>query len=100
MAVEERAVGGYGSEFKLARLAHNSEEEDAKRLMSGAAWESFCDRLKAAGRHVLADSAPDSELDRAEGFRYLANLSQAGIRHVFNSDPLHPRFIRHPDSTS
>ncbi|MFP8875963.1 MAG: DUF1214 domain-containing protein [Myxococcota bacterium] len=100
MAEEERAVGGYGSEFELQRLEQNSEEVDAKRLMSGAAWEDFCDRLKAAGRHVLAETAPDTPLDRSEGFRYLANLSQAGIRHVFNSDPLHPRFIRHPDSTS
>ena len=100
MADEEREVGGFGSELELARPQANAPEVDAERLMSGAAWGEFCDRMKAAGQHVLAESAPATPLDRAEGFRYLANLVQAGIRHSFNLDPLRPRFLRHPDSTS
>ena len=100
MSDEEREVGGFGSEFELAAPTANPPEVDHERLMSGAAWDDFCDRLKAAGRHVLAESAPATPLDRAEGFRYLASLAQAGIRHSFNLDPLYPRFLRHPDSTA
>jgi hypothetical protein len=61
----------------------------------------FCERLKQAGEIVLAPGAPDTPLDRAEGFRYLATLAAAGIRHAFDlADPDHPRFLRNPDSTS
>ena len=97
---EEREVGGFGSELQPVRPRPNPPEVDHQRLMSGEAWAEFCDRLKAAGQHVLSDTAPATPLDRAEGFRYLANLTQAGIRHSFNLDPLRPRFLRHPDSTA
>jgi hypothetical protein len=100
VAEEEREVGGFGSEFELGQRELNTREVDHERLMTGQAWSDFCDQLKAAGAHVLADSAPGSPLDRAEGFRYLANLTQAGIRHTFSQDPVRPRFLRHPDSTS
>ncbi len=100
MTEEEREVGGFGSEFKLASPEANTPEIDHERLMTGQAWSDFCDRLKVAGEQLLAESAPASPLDRAEGFRYLANLTQAGIRHSFTQDPLRPRFLRHPDSTS
>ena len=73
---------------------------DAARLMSGEAWDDFCDKLKETGRHVLAEANLDTELDRSDGFRYLANLTQAGIRHAFNLDPRFPKWVRHPDSTS
>ncbi len=100
MAQQEREVGGFGSELTLERPELNSPELDHERLMTGTAWAEFCDRLKAAGQHVLADAAPSTAQDRAEGFRYLASLTQAGIRHSFNLDPQRPRFLRHPDSTS
>ena len=97
---ETRAVGGYGSEFALEKLGQNPDAVDAERLMTGQAWNDFCAGLMRAGQRVLAESAPGSPLERAEGFRHLATLAQAGIRHVFNQDPLFPRFLRHPDSTS
>jgi hypothetical protein len=78
----------------------NPESTDAERLMTGQAWIDFCETLKTAGGQILADGAPDGALNRAEGYRHLANLTQAGIRHVFNLDPRHPRFLRNPDSTS
>ena len=49
------------------------------RVMSGAAWEDFCDALRAAGRLVLGDGVPDSPRMRAEGFRYLTRFLAAGI---------------------
>ena len=99
---EERAVGGTGAELASSwrRRARNPEAVDAGRLMDGAAWEEFCDALRAAGRRVLASPAT-SELDRAEGFRHLATLVSGGLRHVFDlADVERPRFLRNPDSTS
>jgi hypothetical protein len=99
---EERAVGGTGAELASSwrRRARNPEEVDSRRLMDGAAWEEFCDALRAAGRRVLV-SPTASELDRAEGFRHLATLVSGGLRHVFDlADAERPRFLRNPDSTS
>ncbi|OBG19052.1 hypothetical protein A5765_02900 [Mycolicibacterium celeriflavum] len=43
-----------------------------------SAWESFCDRLKAAGDRVFKDYNPVSGAQRVDGFRFLTqNLGQA-----------------------
>lgn len=97
---EERARGGTGRETPR-ELGRGDPTRDRERLLSGRAWAEFCDRLKAAGEIVLAPGAPDTDTDRAEGFRYLATLAAAGIRHAFDlADPDHPRFLRNPDSVS
>jgi hypothetical protein len=97
---ERRATGGTGTPPPRP-LAPASAGEDRERLLSGRAWAEFCERLKQAGEIVLAPGAPDTPLDRAEGFRYLATLTAAGIRHAFDlADPDHPRFLRNPDSAS
>jgi len=96
---ERRASGGTGGPPRP--LEEGSLAEDRERLLSGRAWAEFCERLKQAGEIVLAPGAPDTPLDRAEGFRYLATLAAAGIRHAFDlADPDHPRFLRNPDSAS
>jgi hypothetical protein len=65
------------------------------RVHSGAVWSDFCDQLKAAGEVVLRDSSPDSELDRAEGFRYLSRLVRLALeQYVENSDTCAPTFFR------
>jgi hypothetical protein len=56
-------------------------------MLSGKTWDEFCDALKAAGRDILENSAAD-ELERAEGFRYLARLSAHGLRNSFSSAAL------------
>lgn len=42
------------------------------------AWDTFCDRLKAAGEQVFKDHNPATEAQRVDGFRFLTqNLGQA-----------------------
>jgi hypothetical protein len=97
---EASAVGGTGRQLP-APLEPGPAERDRERLLDGRAWAEFCDRLRAAGEIVLAPGAPDTPLDRAEGFRYLATLAAAGIRHAFDlADVDRPRFLRNPDSAS
>ena len=72
-----------------------SDREATERLMSGRAWEEFCDTLKSAGQTILAEDQPDSALDRAEGFRYLSRLTRAALEtFVEYADPLAPSLHR------
>jgi hypothetical protein len=65
------------------------------RVVDGEAWNDFCDSLKAAGSVVLADSAPNDPLTRAEGWRYLTRLLRGGLESfVEASDPLAPEVRR------
>lgn len=58
-----------------------------ERLASGAVWREFCERLGAAGEQIVA-AAPDDDFDRAEGFRYLARLTQHFLRSTLDeADP-------------
>jgi len=71
---------------KAGLMGENSAGKDT---MDGSAWERFCDTLKMAGMVVMRDSAPDSALDRAEGYRYLSRLTRAGLEaFVERADPL------------
>jgi hypothetical protein len=63
-------------------------------VISGRAWEQFCDSLKRAGAQVLRAEAPASELDRAEGYRYLTRLLRLGLEmHLEYADPDFPGFF-------
>jgi hypothetical protein len=63
-------------------------------VISGRAWEEFCDALKRAGAQVLRPEAPASELDRAEGYRYLSRLARLGLEmHLEYADPDFPGFF-------
>lgn len=65
-----------------------------------AAWETFCEGLKAAGRIPLRADIPDHPLDRAAGFQQLArNISLAlQFNHEYR-DPLFPELARYFDPT-
>ena len=52
-----------------------------ERVMSGRAWDEFCDTLKAAGASVVAPGAPRDAFNQAEGYRYLARLARAGLEN-------------------
>lgn len=68
-----------------------SVEDD---VVSGRAWEEFCDALKRAGQQVLRPEAPAGALDRAEGWRYLTRLLRIGLEmHLEFADPDFPGFF-------
>lgn len=93
---DKRVTGGTGTIDVSSLRERNNSANDP-----GSAWRDFCYRLEAASQHILAEGAPATPLDRAEGFRYLATLAAAGIRHTFDlADPDHPRFLRNPDSAA
>jgi len=69
-----------------------STGEDAlARVLSGQSWSDFCDALKAAGQVVLRPETPATELDRAEGWRYLSRLTRVGLEMMLeHADPDFP----------
>jgi hypothetical protein len=63
------------------------------RVLSGKTWEAFCDRLKAAGDVILHPGTPATEIDRAEGWRYLSRLTRAALERALEfADPDFPVF--------
>ncbi len=66
-------------------------------LMSGRAWEAFCERLKAVGSEILRDDVPAGELDRAEGFRSLTRSLACALQQAIEfSDVERPVFHANP----
>ena len=62
-----------------------------QRIVSGKAWEEFCDRLKLAGSALMYSGAPRDPFQQAEGIRYLSRLTRAGLEaFVEYSDPKYP----------
>jgi len=63
-----------------------------RRVVSGEAWDEFCDMLKASGAALLAPGAPTDPFDQAEGYRYLSRLARAGLENFLEcSDVNAPR---------
>lgn len=63
-------------------------------VISGKTWDDFCDALKRAGKQVMRPEAPVTELDRAEGWRYLTRLLRIGLEmHLEFADPDFPGFL-------
>jgi hypothetical protein len=83
----------------LAPMAPANGEESpllvadpARDLLSGQAWDEFCERLKQIGKVVVSDDVPTGELVRAEGYRYvLAALAEAIDRELYRSDLTDPQ---------
>jgi hypothetical protein len=72
-----------------------------ERIASGQAWDEFCDRLKDAGKIILRPETPASEIDRAEGWRYLGRLTRMALEVCFeNSDPDFPNLLNIPNATA
>ncbi|MFW6197455.1 MAG: hypothetical protein ACOC5B_01190, partial [Myxococcota bacterium] len=70
-------------------MADGERDEAVQRIMDGATWNDFLDRLRDAGDVVLR--GPDDPLDRAEGFRYLTRMARAALQtFVEHNDPLAP----------
>jgi len=66
-----------------------------------ALWKEFCQKLEAAGEHVIGSSLTGSELDEAEGVRYLTRLLRVGLdMHLENADPAFPSFYQASHATA
>lgn len=66
-----------------------------QRVLSGKAWEEFCDHLKAAGNVLLSPGTPRDPLQQAEGIRYLSRLTRAGLEaYMEYQDPMFPQLRR------
>jgi hypothetical protein len=92
-------TGATGDALRKQLRRRPTLQANEHRLLTGEAWEDFCESLKRAGKVVLEANPGASSPDRAEGFRYLAGLVNAAIRFsIDHADPVVPRFFRSPDS--
>jgi hypothetical protein len=63
----------------------------AERIISGKAWDEFCDQLKLAGAVLMHPGTPRDAFQQAEGLRYLTRLTRAGLEaFVEYNDPAFP----------
>jgi hypothetical protein len=66
-----------------------------QRIVSGDAWEEFCDTLKAAGASLKFPGTPQDPFNQAEGYRYLSRLVRAGLEGFLeDADPRAPTLKR------
>jgi len=66
-----------------------------QRVISGQAWEEFCENLKSAGAALVYPGTPQDPAQQAEGLRYLSRLTRAGLEaFVEYNDPRFPVFRR------
>ena len=69
-------------------------------MVSGQAWDEFCDTLKAAGAALNYPGAPRDPFNQAEGYRYLSRLTRGGLMaFVEYADPRAPVLHRVADET-
>lgn len=84
--------------FRRIRLSLAGKTEDDihhERVVSGQAWEEFCDQLKLAGTNLKYSGSPQDAFNQAEGIRYLTRLTRAGLEaFVEYADPSFPVFKR------
>ncbi len=72
-----------------------------EEIVSGQAWDAFCDTLKRAGGQILRPETPSDVLDRAEGFRYLSRLLRIGLEmHLEFADSDFPGFFAPSHATA
>ncbi|MDX2303463.1 MAG: DUF1214 domain-containing protein [Microscillaceae bacterium] len=74
------------------RLRGKTEDDiHAQRIVSGRAWNEFCDSLKAAGASLVFQGTPRDAFHQAEGHRYLTRLLRAGLEAFIEyADPAYP----------
>jgi len=84
--------------FRRIWLFLTGRTEDSvteQRIVSGKAWEEFCDRLKLAGEVLRSPGTPRDPFNQAEGIRYLTRLTRAGLEaFVEYGDPAFPELRR------
>jgi len=78
---------------KIGLKISGKTEEDIhrQRIISGEAWEGFCDQLKLAGAVLKYPGTPQDAFNQAEGTRYLTRLTRAALEaFVEYADPAFP----------
>lgn len=83
----------------ILKIRGTTESDVAnQRIVSGKAWEEFCDTLKAAGAAMVFPGAPKDPFNQAEGYRYLTRLTRAGLMAFIEyADPNAPVLHRVAD---
>lgn len=73
-------------------MSVSPQQRARERLVSGQAWDDFCDTVRRAG-HVIEDFGDEvSELDQSEWYRFLTRLLRNGFeRYMENCEPERPR---------
>src|SRR5882757_11161624 len=65
-----------------------TDQTAADRMMSGKAWEDFCDALKEAGKIVQRPEVPNDPFNKALGYRFLTALLRGGLESTMHfADP-------------
>jgi len=78
---------------KIGLKLSGRREEDiiTQRIVTGKAWEDFCDQLKLAGTSLLYPGTPRDPFQQAEGIRYLSRLTRGGLEAFIEfGDPAFP----------
>src|SRR5690606_35331067 len=71
----------------------NMTDKAAQRLLSGRAWDDFCETLRRTGHMIEQFGDQVSELDRVEWYRILTRFVRMGFEHYVEcSEPTRPRF--------
>ncbi|MCZ0944383.1 MAG: DUF1214 domain-containing protein [Gammaproteobacteria bacterium] len=85
----------------VRKLTGNTPDDlAAERVVSGRAWEEFCDTLKAAGASLSFPGTPQDAFNQAEGYRYLSRLARGGLMaFVEHADPNAPVLHRVANET-
>ncbi len=92
-----RALEGVrrGQKLWLKLRGLTPEGVSEQRIVSGEAWEEFCDTLKAAGASLKFPGTPQDPFNQAEGYRYLSRLVRAGLEGFLeDADPRAPTLKR------
>src|SRR4051794_30791942 len=91
-AVHHRGHGHRDPTPSMSDTSSHGPSDDAQ-----VAWREFCALLEQAGAVLARDDLGLTDLDRAEGLRYLGRLTQNGLLSFLeNPGPRHPRFSSLP----
>lgn len=75
----------------------SENEKAAERLLSGCAWDDFCESIRQAGHSIERWGDVPDELDRAEWYRFMSRLLRNGLeRYLENCEPERPRLRETP----
>ncbi len=74
--------------WKLKLQGKTMQDVHEARILTGKAWEEYCDTIKAAGAAMLFPGSPKDAFNQAEGYRYLGRLVCVNWRKAPSLMPL------------